>query len=270
MRDPKTLFEKCKNGLGLVLFFFFFSFIFSFSKTLLMLFLVFFALVAGYKFQFSITEPFAPSFVQFNKERTIFGSSPFGFKGGQVEVSFDAWSDASVRKWNASVEAQDFFVDFNGHWRPPVKIGPVPRQLGVAMCSVDIVRHGVIGDLNNEFRQASCLSWDVWNTSSSFHLVVKEIPDVHLVILVYSLDIPFSMDLLELTNLRLSLTNLAIEGDRTQLSSGQNGVPELFTVFLALWCVALALILANQVRFFLLIIIIVFIFCVIQVVAATS
>ncbi len=207
-----------------------------------MLWLVFVSTAAAYVFQFSLTEPMAPSFVQYGDR--IFGSSPFGFRAGAVNLSWTAWK---AGEWNASSLSKSFFIDYNGHWRPPIDPkATIPDLLGIGFCPVDHVTHGRINDLPRLIKGGLCVSSASWNTSNAFSFSSPFVPDAALVVIVYSLDSVFSADMLELTHLRLTLTNLALEGDRTELSSGQRGVPELFTAMLVLWSVALAAILANQ------------------------
>ena len=201
------------------------------------------AAASGYVFQFSLTEPVAPAFVQYSP--TIFGSAPFGFRAGAVTLAWSSWKEG---EWNASSLARSFFIDYMGHWRPPIKADAViPRALGVGFCLVEHVHHGRIEELDKLLASGSCVSWVTWDTDADFVFNTSSIPDASLVVIVYSADgVNFSDDYLELTHLTLMLTNLALEGDRTELSSGQRGVPELFTAMLVLWCVALVLILANQ------------------------
>jgi hypothetical protein len=206
---------------------------------------VLFVLVAytsGYVFQFSLTEPVAPAFVQYSP--TIFGSTPFGFRAGAVTLVWTAWKEG---EWNASALAHTFFIDYMGHWRPPINAGAaIPSELGIGYCPLDHVHRGRISDLDKLLASGDCVSWATWDTDEDFIFNTTSIPDASLVVIVYSLSTPFSDDCLELSHLTVMLTNLALEGDRTELSSGQRGVPELFTAMLVLWSIALVLILANQ------------------------
>ena len=123
----------------------------------------------GYVYQFSIVEPFEPSWTQLTDH--VLASQPFGFgKDGSLSVVWEPWGDT----WNstlAAVGGGQFFVDYEGHWRPPLSWTPqqAPQRLFAGLCDTDsCIIGGQIGVRGNFAFLSSLLIFSLCRTFKSF------------------------------------------------------------------------------------------------------